>query len=269
MQGGSTRSLKVVLEATESALSEGAEPSRLGAELFSFAQALDSAHSLRRALTEPAVPAEAKNRLLRSLVEGKLDEATIGVVEAAVGRRWSSARDLPDSLEQASVAAHVAGADDAGTLDEVEDNLFRFARIADGDPGLRDAFGDATAPVEGKRALVDALVGDKVGDTTKTLLEQAVAGRGRSLGATLAVYQRVAAERRDSLVATVWVAAPLEDQHKERLTRALSEYYSRPMHLNVVIDPEVLGGVRVAVGDEVLDSTIEARLKYARRRLER
>jgi F-type H+-transporting ATPase subunit delta len=261
--------LKVVLEATESALSDGADPSKLGDELFAFAQTLDSAHSLRRALTEPAVPAEAKSRLLRSLVEGKLDEATIGVIEAAAGRRWSRARDLPDALEQASVAAHVAKADDAGTLDEVEDNLFRFARITQGDPGLRDAFGDATVPVEGKRSLVDALVGDKVGETTKTLFEQAVAGRQRSLPATLALYQRVAAERRDSLVATVWVAAPLDDRHKERLTKALSEQYSRPMHLNVIIDPEILGGVRVAVGDEVLDSTIEARLRYARRRLER
>ena len=269
MQGGSSKSLDVVLEATEAALGDGAEPTRLGDELFSFARALDSAHSLRRALTEPAVPAEAKARLLRSLVEGKLDEATIKVVEAAGGRRWSRARDLPDALEQASVAAHVANADEAGTLDELEDNLFRFARIAEGDPGLREAFGDATAPLEGKRSLVDALVGDKVDDTTRTLLEQAVAARGRSLAATLAQYQKVAAGRRDSLVATVWVAAPLDDQHKERLTQALSEQYSRPMHLNVIIDEEILGGVRVAVGDEVLDSTIEARLKLARRRLER
>ena len=269
MQGGSLRSTEVVLEATGTALSQGAEPSRLGDELFSFARALDSAHSLRRALTEPAVPAEAKARLLRSLVEGKLDEATITVIEAAGGRRWSSPRDLPDALEQASVAAHVAKADDAGTLDELEDNLFRFARIAEGDPGLREAFGDPSTPIDGKRSLVDALVGDKVDDTTKTLLGQAVVARRASFAATLATYQRVAVSRRDSLVATVWVAAPLDDEHKERLTQALSEEYSRPMHLNVIIDSEILGGVRVAVGDEVLDSTIEARLKLARRRLER
>jgi F-type H+-transporting ATPase subunit delta len=71
------------------------------------------------------------------------------------------------------------------------------------------------------------------------------------------------------MVATVWVAAPLSEEHKERLAKALSEQHDRPMHLNVVVDPELLGGVRVAVGDEVLDSTVETRLKQAQRRLER
>jgi F-type H+-transporting ATPase subunit delta len=96
-----------------------------------------------------------------------------------------------------------------------------------------------------------------------------VAGRHRSLTGVLAVYQRVAADRRDSMIATVWVASPLSDQHRDRLAAALSAQHHKRIHLNVVVDPEVLGGVRVAVGDEVLDSTVEARLKQAQRRLER
>jgi F-type H+-transporting ATPase subunit delta len=71
------------------------------------------------------------------------------------------------------------------------------------------------------------------------------------------------------MIATVWVAAPLSDEHRERLTEALSRQHDRKIHLNVVVDPTVLGGVRVTVGDEVLDSTVEARLKQAQRRLER
>jgi F-type H+-transporting ATPase subunit delta len=268
MQGGSKRALREVLATTADTL-EGADAHKLGSDLFSLAVTLDSAHSLRRALTEPAVPAEAKSRLLHSLFDGKVAEASLAVAETGVAQRWSRTRDFCDALEQASVAAHVAQADAEGHLDDVEDNLFRFSRIADGNPGLREALGDQAVPVEGKRQLLSNLLGDKVDTTTAALLAQAVAGRNRSLTSTLALYQRVAADRRNSMIATVWVAAPLSAEHHARLADALSAQHEREVHLNVVVDPDVLGGVRVAVGDEVLDSTVEARLKQAQRRLER
>lgn len=269
MQGASAKSLGDVLARTREVLSGGPDARALGEELFALAATLDGGHSLRRALTEPAVPAEAKARLLRSLVEGKVSDATVQVAEVAVGRRWSHSRDLADALEQASVAAHVARADADGRLDAVEDDLFRFGRIVEADPRLREALSDAAAPVETRRQLVRDLVAGKVDETTVALLEQAVTGRHRSLTSALTLYQRVAAERRHSMVATVWVAAQLSADHKERLTRALSRQHGCAMHLNVIVDPQVLGGVRVAVGDEVLDSTVEARLKQAQRRLER
>lgn len=268
MQGGSRKALREVLAKTADTLGD-ADAHKLGSDLFSLAVALDSAHSLRRALTEPAVPAQAKSRLLHSIFDGKVAEESLAVADAGVAQRWSRTRDFCDALEQASVTAHVARADDEGRLDDVEDNLFRFSRIADGDPGLRDALSDASVPVEGKRQLLSNLVGDKVDATTSALLGQAVAGRNRSLTSTLALYQRIAADRRDSMIATVWVAAPLSAEHHDRLAGALSAQHDRQVHLNVVVDPDVLGGVRVAVGDEVLDSTVEARLKQAQRRLER
>jgi len=267
--GATSISTRALLERTGDLLSHGADPRRLGNELFSLASTLDAHHALRRALTEPAAPAEAKVSLIKSLVGSQVGEATLGVVEEGVGRRWSRSRDLADALEQASVLAHVAQADAQGELDSVEDNLFRFGRIVEGSPGLRDVLSDASVPADAKRTLVADLVGDKVDDTTSALLGQAVAGRNRSLASTLVTYQRVAASRRDSMVATVWAAAPLSEDHKKRLTKALSEQYDRPMHINVVVDPELLGGVRVAIGDEVLDSTVETRLKQAQRRLER
>jgi len=269
MSSGSPKAVREVLEKTGTVLSDGADATALGEDLFALALLMDSTHSLRRALTEPAVPAEAKSRLLRSLVEGKLGDEAISVAEAALGQRWSSTRDFPDALEKASVTAHVAKADDEGKLDDLEDNLFRFGRIAEASAGLREALADSAAPLEGKRSLLSDLLGDKVDATTSTLLGQAVAGRHRSLTGVLALYQRLAADRRDSMIATVWVAAPLSDEHRDRLAEALSAQHDRRVHLNVVVDPEVLGGVRVAVGDEVLDSTVESRLKQAQRRLER
>jgi F-type H+-transporting ATPase subunit delta len=269
MQSGSSRSMREVLESTASVLSEGADATALGDDLFALALTLDGAHSLRRALTEPAVAVEAKVRLLRLLLGERLGGPAMAVAESAVGLRWSSTRDFPDALEQASVSAHVAKADAEDHLDDLEDNLFRFSRIAEANAGLREALADRNTPLEAKRSLLRDLLGDKVDQPTATLLAQAVAGRHRSLTNVLAVYQRVAADRRDSMIATVWVAAPLSEEHRERLARALSAQHDKRIHLNVVVDPEVLGGVRVAVGDEVLDSTVQARLKQAQRRLER
>jgi F-type H+-transporting ATPase subunit delta len=269
MQGGSAKSLSKVLERTNALVTDGADAGALGDDLFAMSLTLDQRHALRRALTEPVVPVAAKARLLRSLVEGKLGGAAIEVVEEAAGARWSGPRDLADALEEASVAAHVARADSDGRLDDLEDSLFRFARIVEGSTELREALTDRAVPVEGRRALVQELVGDKVDPSTGALLQQAVAGRHRPLSAVLAKYQRIAASRRDSMIATVWVASPLSQEHRERLIRALSAQHDKQIHLNVIIDPEVLGGVRVAVGEEVLDSTVEARLRQAQRRLER
>lgn len=268
MQAGSVRSMAAVLDKTNAAIEAGTDPGQLGDELFSFALTLDTRHSLRRALTEPAVPPEAKSRLLDTLVTGKVGAATIEVLDVAVRHRWSDGRDLGDALEQASVTAHVANADAAGRLDELEDNLFRFSRITEADSGLREALSEQDFSAEGKRALVRRLVEGKVDDSTLHLLEQAVSGRHRSLPFLLEDYQKVAAARRQSLVATVWVASPLSDTHKERLERALASQYSREVHLNVIVEPTVLGGVRVAVGDEVIDGSVETRLKQAHRMLD-
>lgn len=269
MQGSSTRALDEVAKATDDQLSRGADAATLGDELFSLARAMDGAHSLRRALAEPAVPAEAKARLLRSLFGKRLSKAALAVAEVGTAQRWSSSRDFSDALEQASVAAHVARADAQGRLDALEDSLFRFARITEASSGLRDALGDPAAPWEAKRQLVANLVGDKVDDATATLLGQAVAGRHRSVASVLAMYQRVAAQRRNTMIATVWVARLLTEEHRERLARALSGQHGKEVHLNVVVDPTVLGGVRVSIGDEVIDSTVESRLRQAQRRLER
>jgi F-type H+-transporting ATPase subunit delta len=269
MQGGSSRSLRTVLDTTSTVLRDGADATALGDDLFALTLTLDGAHSLRRALTEPAVPVEAKARLLHSLLDGQIGEPALTVAESALAQRWSSTRDLPDTLEQASVAAHVAHADEEDHLDDLEDSLFRFSRITEANAGLRDALSDNTTPLAAKRSLLSDLLADKVDPTTLALLGQAVAGRHRSLTGVLALYQRVAADRRDSMIATVWVASPLSDEHRERLSRALSAQHDKKIHLNVVVDPAVLGGVRVAVGDEVIDSTVETRLRQAQRRLER
>jgi F-type H+-transporting ATPase subunit delta len=267
MQTGSTQSLAAVLAAVEEALAAGAEPGALGAELFWLVTTLDAEPALRRALTEPAVPPEAKAALVNSLLQDKVSAAALDVVTAAVSRRWSRARDLSDSLEQAAVTSVVAQAERDGDASELEDELFRFDRIIAAQPALRDALSDPAADLEGKQKLITDLVHGKVSEATEQLLLQAVVGRQRTIAAVLSYYQDVAAARRKRVVATAWVASSLSEEQTERREAALGREYGSEVHLNVIVEPSVLGGVRVAIGDEVIDSTVSTRLAQASRRM--
>jgi F-type H+-transporting ATPase subunit delta len=162
----------------------------------------------------------------------------------------------------------MAAAESQGRLDRVEDELFRFGRVVNADPQLRAALADARASVERRTRLLDQLLADKVAPETLRLARQAVlAARGLNLESALEHYGQLAARRREQLVAHVIVALPLEEAHRDRLVAALRQMYGRAVHLNVDVDPDVLGGIRVEIGDEVLDGTVSRRLDEARRRL--
>lgn len=271
MQGTSRGSLLAARERLETLLgAPGTDRAAVGDALFAVTGVLDSSASLRRALTDPSRDGEAKAGLVVRLLDGKVDGAVVDLVAGLARSRWARSRDLADAVEELAVTAEVASAQDQGELDRVEDELFRFRRTVDGDPALRSALTDRTASGERKAALVSALLEAKVAPATLRLARQAVlAGRGLRLDAVLTTYGEVAAKRREQLVAHVVVALPLERAHRDRLAAALQRRYGHPVQLNVDVDPDVLGGIRVEIGDEVLDGTISRRLDEARRRLAR
>ena len=111
------------------------------------------------------------------------------------------------------------------------------------------------------------LLENRILPATSRLVEQSLTGTHRTVAAALATYQQVAASVHGQRVATVRVAHPLSDADRQRLTDALSRQYDRQIHLNVVVDPDVLGGIKVEVGDDVIDGTVANRLDDARRSL--
>ena len=266
MSSGSARSRSELVGDVSKTIDE-ASSARLGEELFSVVAVLDAQPALRGALTEPSVPVEHKEQLLDTLFGGQIGKPALDVLKAGAGKRWSRSGDLADGVEEVAITAIAASADEAGKLDEVEDQLFRFGRILAAEPQLREALSDASNSIEGKRSLLADVLGRKVGKVTRDLLDQVVVGRHGSLARGLAHYQDVLAARHARLLATAWVATPLNDDHRARLTQALADLYSRPVHLNVVVDPDVLGGVRVMVGDDLIDSSVETRLSDAHRQL--
>ena len=116
-----------------------------------------------------------------------------------------------------------AGEPRPAQLDDLEDELFRFGRVVNGAPDLRIALSNPFFPAERKRELLDALLGGKVTEPTLRLVTQAaVQARGRSLDASLDEYARLAAERRERLVAEVHVAIALTAAQRRRLAAALA-----------------------------------------------
>jgi F-type H+-transporting ATPase subunit delta len=267
MRGVSAHAAEEAAERLAVAVSAGSDLNQVADDLFATAALLDAQPGLRRTFTDPGGHAEAKQALAGALLSDRVSEPTLDVFRTAVGQRWSSSHDLGNAIEQLGVMALVAAADDSGHLDDLEDELFRFSRIVEGEPALRDALSNRSVPAEQRRELVRELLAGKASQPAVRLAEQAVAGRHRSVGAALAEYQRLAAERRSGVVATVRSAVPLTDAEKDRLAEVLGRQAGREVHLNVVVDPGVVGGIRVELGDEVIDGTVVGRLEDARRKM--
>ncbi|MGW1141530.1 F0F1 ATP synthase subunit delta, partial [Streptomyces zhihengii] len=155
-----------------------------------------------------------------------------------------------------------------GRLDNVEDELFRFGRILATSPELRSALTDRAATAAAKGELLGSLLGGKAEKVTERLIVGLVTHpRGRSLEAGLDSLSKLAAERRDRMVAVVTSAVPLTEAQKQRLGAGLARIYGREMHLNLEVDPEVLGGISVRVGDELINGTVQERIDEAKRRI--
>lgn len=270
MMGASRASLAELRERFDARAADGGADAlrALAADLRSAVHLLDAEHGLRRALSDPAQPGEHKAGLIRELVGDRLGADAVDILTAAVALRWSAPGDLPDAIEQIAVLAEAGCAERDGALDAVEDELFRFGRIVVAQPELRTALTNPAAPESSKVALLSDLLGDKVTPVTLRLVTDVVLYlRGRSLERGLEAVAGYVAQRRRRLIARVRTAVPLDEERKQRLAAALTRLYGHEVHLNIELDPDVVGGVSVQVDDEVIDGTIAGRLDVVRRRL--
>jgi F-type H+-transporting ATPase subunit delta len=155
-----------------------------------------------------------------------------------------------------------------GTLDEVEDELFRFARSYESSDALRTTLTDENLPAEKRQAIVEDLLDGKATATTVQLVSMVVgSGRGRDIPAIVDSLVQRASSAKQLDVAEVRTAVPLTDDQQARLKAALENATGKRLNLKATVDPSVVGGIVATVGDTVIDDTVRTRIDQLKSRL--
>ncbi|MGO1590378.1 MAG: F0F1 ATP synthase subunit delta [Ancrocorticia sp.] len=237
-------------------------------ELFTVAGVIGDTSILGRALTDPARASADRSRLVLDVFGGKVSGPVSDLLSGVVRSRWKSPAELLDVIDSLGVQSVMSGAGRAGLIARVEHELYSVRRMLRDERDLRVALGDRSRTASDRAALA-AAVFTGLEDDTKLLLDHAVRLAPRvSIIRTLAAMTEAAAERTQRSVASVTVAVPLSQAQEERLTRLLSERYGGPVNVHVHVDSRVIGGVRVRVGEDVIDGTLAHRLDQLREAME-
>jgi F-type H+-transporting ATPase subunit delta len=155
-----------------------------------------------------------------------------------------------------------------GSLEKIEDELFQFSQLFQGNEQLREKLTDQSLPVEKRQAIVEDLLGQKASPLTVNLISFLVGtGRARQLPEIVASLVERAAAQRQREVAEVRSAIMLDEEQQRRLVEALEKATGKKIELKVIQDPSVLGGVLARVGDTVIDGTVRRRLDQLRETL--
>ena len=239
-------------------------------DLASVAKLLARETILTRHLADPADNPSPKLGLLETVLEGKVSDTALEVLKAAVSGRWSTDGNLVDAVEHVARLALLVRAEREDQAGEVEEQLFRFGRILEAQPRLVTLLSDYTAPVAGRVKLLDDVLesGSGVNATTAQLLSQTIELlRGERADDAVIDLAELAVARRGEVVAHVSAAAALSDAQRTRLTEVLTRIYGHPVSVQLHINPQLLGGLNIAVGDEVIDGTLSSKLAAAETKL--
>ena len=263
LRGASAEALR---ELTGSLGSSGTleDQAQLGQDLFGVVRVLRGDAALRRALTDNSVEGDSKAGLANAVFASAVVDKAASLVADAASRRWTSSADLATVLEQLAVVTTVRSAGAKGK--QVGDELFGVRRLVDGNPDLRSALADPARTTADRGTLLTGLLSGKVEAATETLVSEAVTRDG-SIASALDSYLELAAQALEETVVTVHTARELSAADQQRLADALSKQYATTVQLHVVLDPGLIGGLRVEIGDDVIDGAVASRLDDARRKV--
>lgn len=242
---------------------------RIGNELFSVTNVLDRNIRLERALTDPSRPVEDKVALLNKLVGDQAHEMTMEILTDLVGRRWSRVSDIANAVEDFGVDGMMYYADATDATLQVSIELAELHSALLNLPVVRSGLSSDHAPAEARIKLLYALVGNKdLNKVTMRLAEHAACNprRRRYLSTIHWLINKFSRHMGESMV-TVTTAAPLNPEQVDKLIAVYSKKLGRPVHINSNVDPTVIGGMRIEIGDEVTDNTVVAQLQQLQRRV--
>ncbi|MFB8190201.1 F0F1 ATP synthase subunit delta [Microbacterium sp. NPDC055988] len=233
-------------------------------ELLAAARAVSESSQLSGALADPSAPAAARQNVVAAVFGGFSADAQ-SVLKTVVAERWSNAGELVDGVEELAIRAAAIAEPDA----DIEGELFSFSRVVAANPELELALGGRLGGEDAKGALVERLLADGSTSAASTLIITSLVRqpRERRVRRLLNRAMSIVSSQRGRVVATVHTASPLTDAQRARLSDSLSRRYDGQVSLNVVIDPAVVGGLRVQIADDVIDGSISARLADLRQKL--
>lgn len=233
-------------------------------ELFDAARIVGDAPHLSGALADSSASADSRASVVAAVFGGVFAPATTSLLTTAVTQRWSSASDLVDGIEELAIRAASLSAPQV----DLEGELFAVTRAIAGNPELELALGSKLGDDSAKGVLVGTLLGERTSPATVLIVSSLVQRpRSRRVRELLSRAMRVVADQRESIVATVVTAAPLSATQSGRLSAVLSAKYGKKVGLNPIIDPAVVGGLRVQIADDVIDASVAARLADLRQRI--
>jgi F-type H+-transporting ATPase subunit delta len=269
--GGTSRASVITLrKSLADAVSKqsASDAASFASDLFTILTVLSSSVGLRRALTDNARDKSAKAELISNLFGKNIKADAQALLATAASLRWSSPAELADAVEHLAVEAQSAAAEKSNEQESLENELFDFARALVANPDFRQALNTSADSDEGKLALLDSVVKGKYSASTVTLLQKVVTlRRGRSIDATLSAYAHYVSTRNNRVVAHVKSAIALSADQQKKLVAALTKQMGKDVHVNIEIDPKVLGGISIRYADDVIDGTMVNRLAEAGRAL--
>ena len=245
----------------------GEDAWRIGNELFTITSALDHNIQLERALTDPSRPVEDKVAVVKTLIGDEAHPLTMEIMSDLVARRWSRVSDIANAAEDFGVDGMMYYADYTNTTLQVSIELAQLHSALLNLPVVRSKLYDATVPAEARIKLLYSLIGNAdFNVVTKRLAEHATCNlRNRRYLQTIQwLINKFSRHMGESMV-TVTTATPLSKEQVEKLIAIYSAKTGHPVHINSVVDPTVMGGMRIQVGDEVTDNTVVAQLQHLQR----
>ena len=273
MAGVSSESLTAALVALEAKLPFASL--QLAKELFGILGTVDSSAGLRRALTDPSRSGDEKSALIKQLFGGKVSADAVDIASGLASSRWASARDIGDALETLAASVVIAVAENKSAvsasgitgLEALENDLFSFNQAVESNHEVQRAVSEPQASSAAKVALAEKLV-PGASEEAKVLIGQAVSQpRGLKVTKLVRRFAELAAKRQQRWIATVSVTRPLTETQTSRLQAGLNALYGRELKINMNVDPALIGGIRIQVGDEVVDASVLARLGQLHRQL--
>lgn len=243
---------------------------RIGNELFTITKVLDDSIQLERALTDPSRPVADKVAVLTELLGDNVHPMTMEIMTDLVSRHWSRARDIANAVEDFGVDAMMYYADATGATLQVSVELSELHSALLNLPVVRAKLYDYQATSEARVKLFhEVFSGKTLNKVTMRLAEHATCNlRRRRYQETIQwLINKLSRHMGESMV-TVTTATPLKKEQIKRLVEVYSAKVGRQVHINSVVDPTVLGGMRIQVGDEVTDNTVVAQLQNLHRKVQ-